>query len=608
MLSLEVAAALLETFKGREDVVSYQPPGGKFSPVKVDPVPLTAERFAAKHGEGSIGLYLLRKDNTVWNAAVDFDDHGEDPEAGNKAVKFAQFMWSQGFPCYLERSQSGSGAHVWFLFERPLAAGEVRVFLHGALEDAGYPGEEVYPKQPRLTEANPYGNLIRYPLSGQSCFLSVEDQSPQEPLEFLKLIKRISVDDLMRKAWWQGTEAARQTVGTQYETEGLPQRVSLLLDKDSLLVKRWMLDTTGMQGGTSQSELMYCIAQQLVRHYVPTPEIETAIRFWCNQNGYEKGLRLVDHTVCKAYQSIIPLPEEIITDISDESVRLSVKMHSVIDSLGKEPRKYNTLGIPAVDRMFGGGSQQGWLSFIAGRPNEGKTATALQGMWELAQSGIKTALFSLEMTEEEVGRRLLLRLTDRPEEEWADPGVVEELHDLWERRTAKAAPLAFLRDAGIGKHPKSADAILERMEMLVDEGYRCMIIDYLDKIDGCMNDKEGEISRTIDKMAGFVKKFNVDLRVLAQLKRPQDGFRGFRPPLLTDLAGADRIGRDADLVLGVAEPWRNDNKKFAMGKTSFYWLKSRHGGCNGDPVVSVDFDSKHQTYSDSVVEKADDFE
>lgn len=608
MLEIEIATALVENFRGREDIIALCPAGGKFAPAPVKPVPITPERFAVKHCDGSaLGLYLLRPDNTVWNAAVDFDDHGKDSAATQKAQKFTKFMWEQGFPCYLEQSQSGSGAHVWFFFERPLAAGEVRVFLTGALEDAGYPGQELYPKQSRLTPDVPYGNLIRYPLSGKSCFLSYEDLSPQEPVAFLKEIKRISVDDLMRKAWWEGAETKQVTEG-KYQVEGLPLRVEKCLDVDSLLMKRWMLDTSAMSGNQSKSELMFAVAQQLIRHHVPTPEVEAGIRYWCNLHGYEKGIRNVSRTVCKAYQSIIPLPVEITNDISEESSRLSVHAHAVIDSFATNPVSKNTFGITAVDMMFGGGTQQGWLSFIAGRPNEGKTATALQGLWALSQAGVKTAFFSLEMTEREVMERLLLRLTDRPREEWSDPEAIKELHSLWERRMSQAAPISFFRDAKLTKKPKSLEAILERMEMLAAEDHKCIIIDYIDKIDGCMTDKEGEISRAVSRFAEFVKEHNVDLRVLVQLKRPQDGFRGFRAPILSDVAGADRIGRDADLVLGVAEPWRTDSKKYAKDMTSFYWLKSRHGGCVGDAVVAVPFDSSHQTYSDAVPIEGDSFE
>jgi len=42
---------------------------------------------------------------------------------------------------------------------------------------------------------------------------------------------------------------------------------------------------------TSRSAVVMSIACKLVFRYVPTPEIEAAIRFWCGSNGYDKGRR-----------------------------------------------------------------------------------------------------------------------------------------------------------------------------------------------------------------------------------------------------------------------------------------------------------------------------
>lgn len=601
MLNLEVAELLLKTFTGREEFIAYCPAEGHFKPYAVPEGGINVESFAAKHSDGgSCGVYLLRKDNTVNMACVDFDDHGVNNDALTDAQAFAKFMIEQGFPCYLELSQSGSGGHVWFFFESPIPAGEVRVFLRGALSDCDM-GVEVYPKQSLLTPTQNYGNLIRYPLSNKSAFLDIETLEVQEPVAFMQGIQRLTVDALMRKAWWQGKDSKQSAPGSaKYDTEGLPARVSSLLDSNTLLMKRWHRDASGMSGDTSNSALLYAVAVELVRCFVPTPEIEAAIAFLCLQWGYEKGLRTVSQTVLNAYQNVIPRDEpETAPDLSNESSRLNVKFHSVIESFSNAPITYNTLGVKALDDMFHGGAAFGELTLLAGEPNHGKTTLAFQGMLCMAKRGVPCMMISLEQTERELAKKHLLRLTNIPESEWHIPENTEELHRVLERDLSQCATILFERGGGPDGEDKSLKAVLNMIRKGSEAGIRCFVLDYLGAIEGCADDKAGGIANAVHSFNRLARTLDIDLRVLCQINRPPSDAKGFIPPKITRLAGSSHLERAGDNVVGIAWPYKVQPDVYPEGMVSLYKLKCKNRPSGGEMIQAVAFDASHQCYSDS---------
>src|SRR5690606_798756 len=60
-------------------------------------------------------------------------------------------------------------------------------------------------------------------------------------------------------------------------------------------------------GDQSRSAIVQAIAVEFVRAYAPTEEIEAALRYWCEQHGYEKGLRdrWLRYTIYKAYDMAV---------------------------------------------------------------------------------------------------------------------------------------------------------------------------------------------------------------------------------------------------------------------------------------------------------------
>jgi hypothetical protein len=79
-----------------------------------------------------MGVYPLLRDDTCWFLAMDFDD-----ESWKEDVRAVRDTCVRlGLPAYIERSRSGSGGHVWLLFEVPVAAVDARKLGFHVLTEA----------------------------------------------------------------------------------------------------------------------------------------------------------------------------------------------------------------------------------------------------------------------------------------------------------------------------------------------------------------------------------------------------------------------------------------------------------------------------------------
>lgn len=107
-------------FKAREDVYAkfwIHPSQSKsgFAPVyKLNNAIPFNDSVLTLHllGKETIGVYPLLSDNTTCFLAVDFDKQNWLKEC----LALQQVACKHNFPCYLERSKSGNGGHVWFFF------------------------------------------------------------------------------------------------------------------------------------------------------------------------------------------------------------------------------------------------------------------------------------------------------------------------------------------------------------------------------------------------------------------------------------------------------------------------------------------------------------
>ncbi|MBW1952624.1 MAG: replicative DNA helicase [Deltaproteobacteria bacterium] len=205
-------------------------------------------------------------------------------------------------------------------------------------------------------------------------------------------------------------------------------------------------------------------------------------------------------------------------------------------------------GFRELDKLTAG-LQPSDLIVLAARPSMGKTALSLNIAYNAAfYSKIKVAFFSLEMSKEQLVRRLLSAV-----------GLIDTSHlrraflteDDW-RSLQEAA--SHLMECPMVIDDTPAPSVLEvraKCRRLKAEGnLGLVIIDYLQLIRGRkeLASREQEISEISRSLKGLAKELHVPVLALSQLNRRVED-RPNKRPQLADLRESGAIEQDADVVI-----------------------------------------------------------
>lgn len=207
-------------------------------------------------------------------------------------------------------------------------------------------------------------------------------------------------------------------------------------------------------------------------------------------------------------------------------------------------------GYVDLDRMTSG-LQKSDLIILAARPSMGKTAFALNIAQYVAMHDKRVAIFSLEMSKEQLGQRLLA-MDARVDSKHLRVGDLEE--DGWERvnesvKRLSAADIIIDDTPGIGVMELRNKARRIDKEKKID----LIIIDYLQMMSGEGINSEGNRQQEVTQISRYLKQLAREMQcpiiVLSQLSRAVEQRQGDKRPMLSDLRESGAIEQDADVVL-----------------------------------------------------------
>lgn len=216
-------------------------------------------------------------------------------------------------------------------------------------------------------------------------------------------------------------------------------------------------------------------------------------------------------------------------------------------------------GLRDLDHMLNGGLHGGELIIVAGRPGMGKTVSAVSFSLHAAQAGHAGGVYSLEMTQEQIGSRYFSDMMFGPGQPIKSGhifnGRVSEKQ--FERMTDVAKTFGTLPLHIDDSSNMSVGEISARTRALADsfarQGKRLefIFIDYLkfikatDRYRGQRHYEVAEISAGLKSLA---KDLNIAVVLLAQLNREVEK-REDKRPQLSDLRESGDLEADADVVI-----------------------------------------------------------
>ena len=206
-------------------------------------------------------------------------------------------------------------------------------------------------------------------------------------------------------------------------------------------------------------------------------------------------------------------------------------------------------GLMDLDRKINGLNKSD-LILIAARPGMGKTSLALNITLNAAKKSGKTiAFFSLEMSREQLGMRLMsnesfvdnqkLSTGQLSEEEWAKIGLASSALSQTDIRVDDNPTITVAEiNAKCRRLDNLGLVVIDYLQLMTSSGERYSSNENRQQI-------VSDISRALKIMA---KELNVPVICLSQLSRANEA-RQDKRPLLSDLRESGAIEQDADIVM-----------------------------------------------------------
>lgn len=268
-------------------------------------------------------------------------------------------------------------------------------------------------------------------------------------------------------------------------------------------------------------------------------------------------------TVCHESEGniaeVVDTAEKLIFEVSDRRNQGSYQhlKEIVKDSIETIDRLYqnkaHVTGIPTGYIDFDlktAGLQPSDLIIIAGRPSMGKSAFAL-GIAEYAGviEKIPTAVFSLEMSKEQLVQRMLCSHA-RVDAHKVRTGYLATSD--WPRLTAAAGKLS---EAPIYIDDTPAISVMElrarARRLKSHHDIKLIILDYMQLMRGSamnMESRQQEISEISRSLKALARELSVPVIAISQLSRAVESRTDHRPQL-SDLRESGAIEQDADVVV-----------------------------------------------------------
>jgi len=354
----------------------------------------------------------------------------------------------------------------------------------------------------------------------------------------------------------------------------------------------------------------------LIESVITPALIDRHAQIVIEKSVYRKVIATVTKVLESAYQQelsadeLLDRAEHEIFSIHEKRIRrgfLSMKdlvapVFQIIDQRMQHQR--DVTGIPTGIRdldVMTTGFQPGDLVVLASRPSMGKTSFALNIMNYLSvYLKIPTAIFSLEMSKEQLVQRLLCIESRVPIKKVRTGKISKD--DI--PRLTKAA--YKLGQAPIYVDDTPAIPLLElrakarRIKREAD--IKFLVVDYLQLIQGPKEseNRQQEISAISRSLKALAKELDIPILAVSQLSRAVE-HRTDKRPLLADLRESGAIEQDADTVIFIYREELYDPRPENRNLAELIVSKQRNGPVGTVTAVFLKEITRFENYAEETL-------
>lgn len=348
---------------------------------------------------------------------------------------------------------------------------------------------------------------------------------------------------------------------------------------------------------------------ELIKKAVPISKIEYYAHIIQQKYKSRQLITLASQIKIKANDETTNI-DEYISLVKQELTKIasptSIKGYTQINPLIEEAYRFIQKAAEKADGISGlktgftkldkitSGWQNGELITIGARPAMGKTAFIISMLKNMViEFKTPVALFSLEMSNNQVMNRLISNLCEVPSEK-IKSGQLTAYE--WQQLDYKIKDLVdlpiYIDDTSILK----IDDFCEKAYLYVKEyGVKLIVIDYIqslyNKVRYTENNRYLELNYFTRRLKSLARELDIPIILVSQLNRGtenREGIEGKRPQL-TDLRDSGTICDDSDLVIFIHRPeyykiYQDDRGNDLRGMAEIIIAKNRNGAL-GDVLL-----------------------
>lgn len=291
----------------------------------------------------------------------------------------------------------------------------------------------------------------------------------------------------------------------------------------------------------------------------------------------------VDTAMDEAEKAIFGVSERRLNTSLQPIQHVLSEYYDRIDRLANQDEEI--LGVPTgfidLDRILGG-LQPSDLLIIAARPGQGKSSFIMSVAKNAAQRKKHVAIFSLEMSNEQLVQRLVAMETGIDSQRLRNGKLKDDEWPLFARALESLGDTRMYLDDTPAITPLQLRTKCRRLHM--EFNLDLIVIDYLQLMQSGMrgDNRVQEVSYISRQLKILAKELNVPVLTAAQLSRAVEQ-RADKRPVLSDLRESGSLEQDADIVMFIYRPDQYEQDSTRENVAEIVISKHRNG-----PVGSVE--------------------